>query len=357
MAYKAEIEIVNYFLYIFGPIFTARDPKIYSWVVWGQSQVMGDEEQCSDTKEESRYAKKDQDEDADIMKTEFVSLRRKLTPFVGKIWCCGPLSSGVTAVGLTYCVAVTLSLLFYLSTVTLTQFITVIVVVFSSVVVLLVNLLLLYGSARQKPHLLLPWLAVTIPGTLALLIYTAVQFHKLQPYQAVYVGGLLLSTYFCAVVVTQLHKLRATGGKKKPKTLEGGKEEQTEAVLVPGEDTLLVELSPGLPRPEEVIDVEKEVKLSANNPFLEDVFKVKALQRAAKQARTTMDIRSDFTPFKSKEEKAAQDDKKEVEVPAKLRIFLPTTGNDAEESDFDFSFNDPVFDSSLVAASHQDPME
>ena len=230
-------------------------------------------------------------------------------------------------------------------------------VVFSSVVVLLVNLLLLYGSARQKPHLLLPWLAVTIPGTMALLIYTAVQFHKLQPYQAVYVGGLLLSTYFCAVVVTQLHKLRATGGKKKPKTLEGGKEEQTEAVLVPGEDTLLVELSPGLPRPEEVIDVEKEVKLSANNPFLEDVFKVKASQRAAKQAGTTMDIRSDFTPFKSKEEKTAQDDEKEVEVPAKLRIFLPTTGNDAEESDFDFSFNDPVFDSSLVAASHQDPME
>ena len=285
------------------------------------------------------------------------SLRSRLSPFLGKIWCCGPLSSGVTAVGLTYCVAVTLSLLFYLSTVTLTQFITVIVVVFSSVVVLLVNLLLLYGSARQKPHLLLPWLAVTIPGTMALLIYTAVQFHKLQPYQAVYVGGLLLSTYFCAVVVTQLHKLRATGGKKKPKTLEGGKEEQTEAVLVPGEDTLLVELSPGLPRPEEVIDVEKEVKLSANNPFLEDVFKVKALQRAAKQARTTMDIRSDFTPFKSKEEKAAQEEEKEVEVPAKLRIFLPTTGNDAEESDFDFSFNDPVFDSSLVAASHQDPME
>ena len=73
--------------------------------------MMGDEEQCSDMKEESRYAKKDQGEDADIMKTEFVSLRRKLTPFIGKIWCCGPLSSGVTAVGLTYCVAVTLSLL------------------------------------------------------------------------------------------------------------------------------------------------------------------------------------------------------------------------------------------------------
>merc|ERR1712130_59445 len=291
------------------------------------------------------------------------SLRSRLTPFLGKIWCCGPLSSGVTAVGLTYCVAVTLSLLFYLSTVTLTQFITVIVVVFSSVIVLLVNLLLLYGSARQKPHLLLPWLAVTIPGTLALLIYTAVQFHKLRPYQAVYVGGLLLSIYFCAVVVTQLHKLRAglstTGGKKKPRSIEGGEEEQEklqqkmEDVLVPGEDTLLVELSPGLPRPEEVINVEKEVKLSATNPFLEDVFKVKAMQRAAKQSTTSMDIRSDFTPFKSKEEK----DEKEEELPAKLRIFLPTTGNDAEESDFDFSFNDPVFDSSLVASSHPDPVD
>ena len=321
---------------------------------------MGEEEGSSPLREERRKV-----EEGERMKKEIGSLRSRLTPFLGRIWCCGPLSSGVTAVGLTYCVAVTLSLLFYLSTVTLTQFITVIVVVFSSVIVLLVNLLLLYGSARQKPHLLLPWLAVTMPGTLALLIYTAVQFHKLRPYQAVYVGGLLLSTYFCTVVVTQLHKLRAslaTGGKKKPRTIEGGEEEEeklqqkTEDVLVPGEETFLVELSPGLPRPEEVINVEKEVKLSATNPFLEDVFKVKAMQRAAKQATTSMDIRSDFTPFKSKEEKAGQEES-EVEVPAKLRIFLPTTGNDAEESDFDFSFNDPVFDSSLVASSHPDPLD
>jgi len=321
---------------------------------------MGEEEGNSPLREERQTV-----EEGERMKREMGSLRSRLTPFLGKIWCCGPLSSGVTAVGLTYCVAVTLSLLFYLSTVTLTQFITVIVVVFSSVVVLLVNLLLLYGSARQKPHLLLPWLAVTIPGTLALLIYTAVQFHKLRPYQAVYVGGLLLSIYFCAVVVTQLHKLRAglaTGGKKKPRTIEGGEEEEeklqkkTEDVLVPGEDTLLVELSPGLPRPEEVINVEKEVKLSATNPFLEDVFKVKAMQRAAKQATTSMDIRSDFTPFKSKEEKAGKEENEE-ELPAKLRIFLPTTGNDAEESDFDFSFNDPVFDSSLVASTHPDPLD
>ena len=321
---------------------------------------MGEEGGNSPLREERRKV-----EEGERMKKEIGSLRSRLTPFLGKIWCCGPLSSGVTAVGLTYCVAVTLSLLFYLSTVTLTQFITVIVVVFSSVIVLLVNLLLLYGSARQKPHLLLPWLAVTMPGTLALLIYTAVQFHKLRPYQAVYVGGLLLSTYFCAVVVTQLHKLRAglaTGGKKKPRTIEGGEEEEeklqqkAEDVLVPGEDTLLVELSPGLPRPEEVINVEKEVKLSATNPFLEDVFKMKAMQRAAKQATTSMDIRSDFTPFKSKEDKAGQEEN-EVEVPAKLRIFLPTTCNDAEESDFDFSFNDPVFDSSLVASSHPDPLD
>ena len=321
---------------------------------------MGEEEGNSPLREERQKV-----EEGERMKKEMGSLRSRLTPFFGKIWCCGPLSSGVTAVGLTYCVAVTLSLLFYLSTVTLTQFITVIVVVFSSVVVLLVNLLLLYGSARQKPHLLLPWLAVTIPGTLALLIYTAVQFHKLRPYQAVYVGGLLLSIYFCAVVVTQLHKLRAglaTGGKKKPRTIEGGEEEEeklqkkAEDVLVPGEDTLLVELSPGLPRPEEVINVEKEVKLSATNPFLEDVFKVKAMQRAAKQSTTSMDIRSDFTPFKSKEEKTGEEENEE-ELPAKLRIFLPTTGNDAEESDFDFSFNDPVFDSSLVASSHPDPLD
>ena len=325
---------------------------------------MGEEEGNSPLREERRKV-----DEGERMKKEIGSLRSRLTPFLGKIWCCGPLSSGVTAVGLTYCVAVTLSLLFYLSTVTLTQFITVIVVVFSSVIVLLVNLLLLYGSARQKPHLLLPWLAVTMPGTLALLIYTAVQFHKLRPYQAVYVGGLLLSTYFCAVVVTQLHKLRAglaTGGKKKPRTIEGGEEEEeklqrkTEDILVPGEDTLLVELSPGLPRPEEVINVEKEVKLSATNPFLDDVFKVKAMQRAAKQATTSMDIRSDFTPFKSKEEKAAQmeENEAEKELPAKLRIFLPgNEGNDADESDFDFSFNDPVFDSSLVASSHPDPLD
>jgi len=311
---------------------------------------MGEVEGNSPLREERRKV-----EEGERMKKEIGSLRSRLTPFLGKIWCCGPLSSGVTAVGLT-------------------QFITVIVVVFSSVIVLLVNLLLLYGSARQKPHLLLPWLAVTMPGTLALLIYTAVQFHKLRPYQAVYVGGLLLSTYFCAVVVTQLHKLRAglasTSGKKKPRTIEGGEEEEedeelqekkTEDVLVLGEDTLLVELSPGLPRPEEVINVEKEVKLSSTNPFLEDVFKVKAMQRAAKQVTTTsMDIRSDFTPFKSKEEKAARDEENEVDVelPAKLRIFLPgNEGNDADESDFDFSFNDPIFDSSLVASNHPDPLD
>ena len=257
--------------------------------------------------------------------------------------------SPVPAPGLTYCVAVTLGLLFYLATVTLDQFITVIVVLFGCVLVLLVNLLLLYGSSRAKPHLLVPWLAVTLPITLALLIYTAVKFWDLAPYQSVYVAALLLSTYFCAVVVTHIHELRAQQVTEKPQLEDP--EAPAAASLLEGEETVLVELgSPGLPQPEEVISVE-QLKVAATNPFLEDVFKVKAMQKAAKQtlSATSMEIRSDFTPFKKLEEvSGGGGEDAEADLPAKLRIFLPHTG-DGEESDFDFSFNDPAFDSSLIA--------
>ena len=245
--------------------------------------------------------------------------------------------------------AVTLGLLFYLATVTLDQFITVIVVLFGSVLVLLVNLLLLYGASRAKPHLLVPWLAITLPITLALLVYTAVKFWDLAPYQSVYVAALLLSAYFCAVVVTHIHELRAQQVTEKPQLEDP--EAPAAASLLEGEETVLVELgSPGLPQPEEVISVD-QVKVTATNPFLEDVFKVKAMQKAAKQtlSATSMEIRSDFTPFKKLEEvSGAGGEDAEADLPAKLRIFLPLTA-DGEESDFDFSFNDPAFDSSLIA--------
>ena len=247
--------------------------------------------------------------------------------------------------------AVTLGLLFYLSTVTLSQFITVILVVFCSVILLLVNLLLLYGNDRGKAHLLLPWLAITLPATLALLVYTSAQFHQLAPYQAVYLGAVLLSTYFCSVVVTQVHRLRRLAAGKKP-VLEDGEGEARPDTTLPSEDTVLVELAHGLPQPEEVISVD-QIKLTANNPFLEDVFKVKVMQKAAKQTISSgsMDIRADFTPYKPKDEAAGREGEEGGEAAAKLRIFLPQTG-EGEDSDFDFSFTDPVFDSSLVAASH-----
>lgn len=274
----------------------------------------------------------------------------RLAPLLGRVWWCGPLEGGVTAVGLTNCVALTLGLLAYLSTVSLDQVVTVILVIFACILALLANLLLLYGSATGQPQLLVPWLVVSLPATLALLLYTSIMFTQLAPYQAVYLGVLLLSTYFCAVVVTQIHELRAQqAAVKKPKLedLEEGKEQVEEA-------TVLMELEsspPSLPQPEEVISVEKIKQLQPSNPFLEDVFKVKALQRAAKQTTSSgsMDIRADFTPFKKEEER---EEGVEGELPAKLRIFLPQTG-DGEESDFDFSFNDPVFDSSLCVQSHQ----
>jgi hypothetical protein len=256
-------------------------------------------------------------------------------------------------------------LLFYLSTVQLAEFITVIVVLFGCVVILLVNLLLLYGSARSKQHLLLPWLAVSGPATLALLLYTSIQWAVIAPYQPVYVAAIAFSSYFCAVVVTQFHELRRQSPQKAP--LPGGGEvELGEGVgtprpseSLPLDDSMLLELEtdpPGLPQPEEVISVAEVTKLATNNPFLEDVFKVAKAAKAAKPSAVssaTLDIRSDFTPFKKEDPGRGEAG---GELPAMMRVFLPNNA-DGEESDFDFSFTDPAFDSSLCATSNLDPTE
>jgi len=288
-------------------------------------------------------------------------LKDKMRPLLGRVWWFGSLTSGTISIGLTYSVAISLSLLYYLGTVSFAQLITVLVVLFCAFVLLLVNFLLMYGAMKAKPHLLLPWVGVTIPSILALLIYTSIKFSALAPHQSVYIATIILSSYFSAVVITSFHQLKLEQSSKdtKVKVLseikdeeEGEGESRTDGPL-PAED-VLVELitPPALPTPEEVISVSvpttSKQLLSTNNPFLEDVFKVKVGKQVVHS--TSMDIRSDFTPFK-KEDDMDEEGEERMEPRSKLRIFLPQTA-DGEDSDFDFSFTDPVFDSSLCAVTN-----
>ena len=128
-----------------------------------------------------------------------------------------------------------------------------------------------------------------------------------------------------------------------------------------GEDTVLVALEsdtplpPRHPLPEEVIMI-NERNSSSTNPFLTDVFQQKKTEDQANNELTESDkihlkqannkeinLKANFTPFK----KSKIGDK----TPAKMKVFLPGTAGD--ESDFDFSFNDPDFDSSLCAETHE----
>jgi len=273
---------------------------------------------------------------------------------LARIWWFGPLSAGSVAIGLTNCVGISLSLLFYLST--LTQFsLNLLVVIFLSCLLLLTNILLLYGSVKSKPHLLLPWLVSTSLATMSLLVYTAIKWEELVKLKAVLVGVIIFSVYFCAVVSSFYHELVATTAR-----LNKEKEEEKEdcgvgtprqgGQLIDREETVLVNLEqeeesppPRLPCPDEVINVKKVVTLASNNPFLSDVFKVKQKQQSSNSSSNQFEIQSDFTPFKK--------DPSENKTPAKMRVFLPGGG---DESDFDFSFNDPDFDSSLCAVKHPD---
>jgi len=269
-----------------------------------------------------------------------------------RIWWFGPLSGGAIAIGFSNCVGISLSLLFYFSS--LTQFsLNLLVVVFCSCVLLMTNLMLLYGSVKCKPHLLLPWLVTNSLATLALLVYTAIKWDELVEFKAVSVGVVIFSVYFCAVVSSFYHELVATRERAaKEKEMDIGVGTHSPGGQLPDrEETVLVNLDqeysppPALPSPEEVIRIKPVVNLTSTNPFLSDVFKVKQNKQSSDSPSTQFDIQSDFTPFKK-----LQDDDT-IDTPAKLKVFLPGAG---DESDFDFSFNDPDFDSSLRAVRHSD---
>ena len=168
-------------------------------------------------------------------------------------------------------------------------------------------------------------------------------------------GVVIFSVYFCAVVASFYHELVAL---RDLAVKEVGEEEEEDCgvgtpraggQVASREETVLVTLeqeddmpSPGLPSPDEVINVKQVVTMSSTNPFLSDVFKVKK-QQSSESASDAFDIQSDFTPFKKSQGGGS------TQTPAKMRVFLPGGG---DESDFDFSFNDPDFDSSLCATKH-----
>lgn len=281
---------------------------------------------------------------------------------LARIWWFGPLSGGSIGIGLTNCVGISLSLLFYFSSLS-TFSLNLIIVIFCATMLLMTNLMLLYGSVQKKPHLLLPWLVTNTLATLGLLVYTAIKWTELDQFKAVIVGVVIFSVYFCAVVASFYHELVAL---RDLAVKEVGEEEEddcgvgtprAEGQVASREETVLVTLeqeedmpSPGLPSPDEVINVKQMVTvsstnplvtMSSTNPFLSDVFKVKK-QQSSESASDPFDIQSDFTPFKKSQGGPTQ-------TPAKMRVFLPGGG---DESDFDFSFNDPDFDSSLCATRH-----
>jgi len=273
---------------------------------------------------------------------------------LARIWWFGPLAGGAIAIGLTNCVGISLALLYYFSS--LAQFsLTLIIVIFCACMLLMSNMLLLYGSVQKKPHLLLPWLVTNSVATLALIVYTAVKWEEVDKFKAVIVGVVIFSIYFCAVVASYYHELMALNNLAVKEMADeedcGVGTPRVGGQLANREETVLVNLeqeedtpSPKLPCPEEVINVKKLVSLPSTNPFLSDVFKVKQKQQSSDGA-SGFDIQSDFTPFKKTQEGGS------TQTPAKMRVFLPGGG---DESDFDFSFNDPDFDSSLCATRHPD---
>ena len=135
-------------------------------------------------------------------------------------------------------------------------------------------------------------------------------------------------------------------------------DKNNDAKITAEEDTVLVALEsdtpppPRHPLPDEVIMINENC---GTNPFLTDVFQQKKTKDQEINIATNIDenqsqqpkskeinLKANFTPFK----KSKTGDK----TPAKMKVFLPGTGGD--DSDFDFSFNDPDFDSSLCAETH-----
>ena len=84
--------------------------------------------------------------------------------------------------GLTNCVGISLALLYYFSS--LNKFsLTFIIVLFCAIMLLMTNVLLLYGSVQKKPHLLLPWLVTNSLVTLALGIFTAMNWEEVDHFK------------------------------------------------------------------------------------------------------------------------------------------------------------------------------
>ena len=121
---------------------------------------------------------------------------------LARIWWFGPLSGGSIGIGenfrygeldyhqmlfilgLTNCVGISLSLLFYFSSLS-TFSLNLIIVIFCATMLLMTNLMLLYGSVQKKPHLLLPWLVTNTLATLGLLVYTAIKWTELDQFKVI----------------------------------------------------------------------------------------------------------------------------------------------------------------------------
>jgi len=264
------------------------------------------------------------------------------------MWWFGSLANGSIAVGFANCVGISLALLLYFSS--LSKFsLNLIIVVFCSVMLLLTNLMLLYGSHRRKSNLLLPWMVTNSLATIALISFTAIKWSGLKEYKAVIVGTIIYSVYFSAVVTSYYHELilsKKLTENEKNIGEEGvgtpradGLLNKEETVLVALEQEETIPMKP--PNPDEVINVEQLVPTSPLNPFLSDIFDVKVKQQSSESRASRVELQPDFTPFK----------RPQTTTPLKMKVFLPAQG---EDSDFDFSFNDPDFDSSLCATKHPD---
>ena len=184
-------------------------------------------------------------------------------------------------------------------------------------------------------------------------------------FQVPLVASIILSVYFLAVVSSYYHELVAPSEiiKMKEKAAVSPvvvfSDKNSEAKIGAEEDTVLVALEsvtpppPRHPLPDEVIMI---TETSSTNPFLTDVFQQKKTEdqetnKTMEAGKTQpklainkeINLKANFTPFKKS--------KIGEKTPAKMNIFLPGTGGDGDESDFDFSFNQ--FDSSLCAETHQ----
>jgi len=283
---------------------------------------------------------------------------------LARIWWFGPLSGAAIAVGLTNVVGICLWMLHYLYN--LQSFtINLLIIFFSAAVLLMSNVMLMYGALKSRATLLVPWLVTTGLACLAAIIFASLNWEQLSSNQPVIVGALIFSGYFIFVVSSFYHELqwqavvgeKAGPGEAGEPVMDGGVGTPMVAgvhLVSTTEETVLVNLEqeeeeetgPRLPRPDEVIPV---VKLESTNPFLSDVFQINEKKEKGKQQPVSAgNIKANFTPFKKSKKEGVE------KTPGKMTVFLPGGPETGEDSDFDFSFTDPDFNSSLCADKHQE---